>query len=331
MDQEATFPRDVDKSVTEARTIGAGEKAKIFLITGTVVVVVIALLITPPMEAIGIPSWLTILGLSTLILFGFIYVYRYFIFKEPEKIQEMEEGLTDSFSKYCYIRNMDTGEVIKAGNQEVKLYELDNGNLVFYIKFLFGENSDQGTIGSRLAFESIFRILAQYRFEVSATVSDEIFSDSPEYKSLVSMMSNIKDPKLAQAMLRITNQILDMTSKLSSVETVTLRVKTNSTYQRYDIQELMVKIYAALQEYRTNFRKVDVLFQEGLLEYFKDFYCLEDIDLARMKIKNSTIDSSEFRKYVSVYQLFYDEGPSRTRKGYKAEQDSIKIAKKINL
>lgn len=329
MQRKVVFPQDVDRLVTDARTMSGGEKAKAYfgIIIGANIG--ISFISVPFFTQLGVPTWVPLLAQTILSLMLFIFIYRMFVFKENEKMQEISDGLTDSFSKYCYLRNMDTGEVIKASNRDIKLFELDNGATVFYLRFLYGEVSDKKSIGTRDLYEQLFRIFGEYRVDVNSVVSEEVFEDSNEHAMLLHQVSSIDDPKLSRIMQETTRRILEDTNDLACVDCVTLRIKTRVGYQRYIIDEMMNRVFSEIDKSTNSFRSVQVLMKEELLDYFKSFYRLSAIDLASMKIRVSKGEDDSFRKYVQILSIIDEHGVTRTRKSL--ESNEIRIAKRINL
>lgn len=323
------FPQDVEKYASQAKKIQGGEKVRLYIVGFLGINFFVGMVTIPFFSSLGVPAIVPILAQLLVTIIAFVYVYKIFIFKEEEKLQEFEDGMVDSFSNYYYLRNIDTGDLIKAKKADVQLFELDNGASIFYLKFLFGETDPMRAKNTREIFRKIYKILGSYRMEFSQTISSEEFEDSQEAKKLIAEMSSIEDPRLSKTMLEILDGLLKISENMSNVDCVTIRVKTRVGSQRYDIEALVNELMDAIYANRNSFRSVKIMVKQEVLDFFKSFYGLEAIDLAFMKIRDSKIGDGAFRKFVEVYALVNKNGSVKI-KG-RLENEGIKVAKKLKL
>lgn len=323
-----TFPQNVEKTVEAVTKLGTGDKARISIGLGIVVNIALIVWLSPIMTSVGIPVWLYIIIQVSVFTILIIYIIRIVVLKEPERIKEVNDGTTDSFSRMYYLRNLDSGEVLKIGSSYIPMYEMDNGQTVLYIKCLFGEKTDEGSIGTREIYHGLAHLVGEAKMELTCTVSDEVFEDSPEYADMLEYMSNIDDPLLSRAIREVFREVTEITAELSSVDCVVFRIKTRSVNQKYIIEDLMRKIYGLLEDNLHNFRRVQVIYKKEILDYFKDFYGLEAIDLSRMKLMESKISSSATKGMVEILSFVDMNG---TVYSHVQEDQELSTVRKLNI
>lgn len=323
------FPQDVERAANDAKKIVGNEKSKLIFLAIVVINFFVGLWSIPFFGAMGIPAVYPVLAQLGLLIFIGVYVFRIFIYKEDEKLQESEDKTSDSFSKYYFLRNVDSSSVVKVGNKDIPVFEFDNGSNALYIRFLYGSNNDDRRVQNTKALTQIFNMFGRFGLEFSETISKEKFSESPEAKDYLNSVGQISDKELSGKMLEIVHNLISISEISSNVDVLTIRVRTLKTYQKYELAEVVMRIQTILAEHRTSFRSVSFLYKKPMLDFFRDFYGLEAIDLALMKVKDSKSALEAGRKFVEVYKLVDGNGREFTREEVLTKD--IKIAKKINL
>lgn len=323
------FPNDVEKTTNDARKIVGNEKTKLILVAIAAVNVVVALWATSFFGGFGVPAWIILSVQAVLMGMIFVYIYRIFIFGEEEKLQESEDKTTDSFSKYYKIRNTDASLSVRGRDIEYPAFEFDNGSYAMYIKFLYGANSTEKAKGNSIVLEKILNLLATAGLEASITVGSENFETSPEAKDLLHTVNSITNVDLASKMTGVVHNLLEVSKEFSNVDVLMIRIRTLKTYQRYELGSVITRIKQISGDHQTSFRSVSVVLKKPLLDFFRDFYELEAIDLALMKIRDSRLSSDAGRKLVELYMVSDEEGHAFVRKDLMEKE--IKTARKLNL
>jgi hypothetical protein len=308
------FPQDVNKIVSNASKLGGGEKVRL-VIGGTIVAnFLIAITVIPFFQSLGV-SWIYPLSIQIfLMVFIGIFIFRIFVFKEDEKILEYDQKMKDSFSKYYYLRNLDSLEPLKVRKISVPVFEFDNGSLMTVIRFRFGSNDDKKAKLNRNALTEVYRILGGNGLEFRQIVSKENFSETQEAKRYLEDLSRISDKKLAKTMLDIAQNLYNLSDLYSNVDVIYLEIRTKYSYQRHEFDEVLERVFEALQENSAGFKEVTPLDKKELLNFFRDFYGLEAIDLSLMRVREETSLEDIRTMLVEVYQLVDSEGRVFTNK-----------------
>lgn len=308
------FPQDVHKISSQASKLGGGEKAR--LVIGGIVVAnfLIAVTILPFFTSMGI-HWLYPIGIQFLLTFFIgVFVFRIFIFKEDEKLIEYDEKLKDSFSKYYYLRNLDSTEPMEVGDVTVPVFEFDNGSLMTVIRFRFGANDADKSRSNRNVFTEIYNILGSNGLEFRQIISKEDFSSTPEAKRYLQDISGISDKKLAKSMMDIAHELYNMSDTYSNIDVIDLMIRTTYNYQKYELDRVLSKIFGTINESPAGFKIVSPLDKKELLDFFRKFYGLEAIDLSLMRVREETSLEDIKRTMVEVYQIVDSEGRVYTNK-----------------
>jgi hypothetical protein len=308
------FPLDVQKSAAQASKLVGREKTKL-IVFGTIFVnVAVALLTVPFFSSVGISAWFPItIQLLIMATLGW-FIFRFFVFKESEKLRERKGYSSDSFSKFFFFRNLDSGENLDVPKFDVPVYEYDNGSAVFVLRLRFGSNDTPKSINTRNALTEIFRILAKENLEFRQIVTPEDFSQSPEARAYMAKVSAIPNKKLAKRMLDITQAALEHSAAMSNTDMIHILVRTKSNYQKYELDSIVRKVLGCLFTNRTAFRSVDFLNKKALVDFLRDFYGLEGIDLALMRIKSREEMDSDYKNIVEIHQLIASNGKALTNK-----------------
>lgn len=300
------FPLDVQKTSSEAGKVIGKEKVKLTVFGIIFINFFIAFLTIPFFTSLGI-SWIWPVLLQ-LFVFSviFIFIFRFFIFKEAEKLREHKGSLSDSFSKYVFFRNLDANDIVKLPRRNVPVFEFINGSHVVVLAFRFGINDNERSINTRNVFTKVYNLLGSYNLEVRETTGPEDFSDSPEAREYMQKMSNIENTKLAKDMLEIVQIAFDISDSESNVDMLYLEIKTRSNYQRYELDFILQNVFKMFEEVKTCVRIIEPLDKKELVKYFQVFYGLEAIDLSLMKAMN--IDENDYKRMIQIYKLYSAEG-----------------------
>jgi hypothetical protein len=289
------------------------DKVKLTILLSLMLNGFIAFFTVPTFSSVGV-HWSIPIILQLIIFFIIgLFVIRIFEFKEDEKIREYEGYNSDSFSKFFYLRNISSGDQIQITSEEsIPVFEFSNGSNMVILKFRFGSNNDIKSARTRKAMEKIFRLLGNYNLEYRTTTSSEKFSTSPEATSYIEKLRKIPDKKLARPLLDIVQAALDYSEDVSIVNIMHLQIRTKSNYQRYELGTVFQDIKRILKEGPTCFRSTDYMNVEEFIEYLREFYGLEAIDLSILRARDGADLDNSTKDIVNVYKVVAMNGRSRT-------------------
>lgn len=265
----------------------------------------------------NLPTKISIITTLILIIVLGIYLFRFLIFNEPEKLQEYKNQESDSFVKYVFVRK-DVENKLDVINHAVSIFEYMNASCFCVLQLRYGSNDTNKSLATKAVLEEIFHILGLNDMTFRTITMTEKFDCSDEYTRYISILNNIKDLKLAKHLLKVANNILNITNDKNNTDTLYLLIQTRPG-GILELQTILRKIINLLYSDTTAFRSVNFLNKVQLLEFFRQFYGLEAIDLSAMRVIQNEIDTS-YQKLVSIYSVTTD---TKTYKSDKIIQDKF--------
>ena len=266
------FPIDVHKRALNSRKLAASDRntviMQVFVVANIACFFILKYVFT---TLLGMGTiWAVIAQIVLFISIG-IALFRFVIFNEDEKLQEMRNADSDSFAKYIQVRKEGETE-IEVNNQKVNIFEYVNGQVFFTMLFRYGSNDDAKANNTKKIFQKIFNAVGNYNFVFRTAIGTENFANSLEFKRHIQKRNKIQDKNLALYLKRATNEALKMTEEECNTE-------------------------------------VKLLNLEELLEFYRWFYRIEAIDAAMMKALDLSNELEEtYSNIVSVYRYHSKDG-----------------------
>lgn len=240
----------------------------------------------------------------TISLALFFVVFKYFIFKEDEKLKKLEKQNSESFARF-YSLSKDVKERVKLpNNQEVPIFEYKDGNFAFVLEFKFGSNSNGYTVDQTFkCLENIMNVLCKNNYYFQVIVSPEDFIKSNEYNDYVSKVSSAKvDKNYTNTMLNIINNMVSASVNTTNVNTIAIVARTRASYQKHSINLVMHNILDTMWTYRTGFRSIQFLDGFKYRDFLTSFYGLGAIDLSKYETESNDLALKE--KYARIIRLY---------------------------
>lgn len=240
----------------------------------------------------------------TISLALFFVVFKYFIFKEDEKLKKLEKQNSESFARF-YSLSKDVKERVKLpNNQEVPIFEYKDGNFAFVLEFKFGSNSNGYTVDQTFkCLENIMNVLCKNNYYFQVIVSPEDFIKSNEYNDYVNKVSSAKvDKNYTNTMLNIINNMVSASANTTNVNTIAIVARTRASYQKHSINLVMHNILDTMWTYRTGFRSIQFLDGFKYRDFLTSFYGLGAIDLSKYETESNDLALKE--KYARIIRLY---------------------------
>lgn len=315
------FPWNVDNG--GKGNVANSEQEKIQFAIGVFVLinVVVAVSISSLLTDLGIPL---ILGYSIqviLISIVAVFVLRFVVFKEDERMQEYESG--ESFVKYYKLRK-DAEESYDVKDRKILAYEYENGTCVFIMELKYGSNDTTKERNTKEVLEQIYRTVASHKLELRTIIMPEDFLAGIEARDMMNLTRRARGRKVGSYNLQIVNDVLENT-KESNLECLYIMVKTTAIYQKYELDSVLNFIISLFTERRTCFREVNFLDKKKFVDFMRRFYGVEAIDLSMIKAVESDTDTlKKYQEMVSLYQINSEEGKSYTRALPETKKTNVK-------
>lgn len=322
------FPQDVHKIIQNKNTIAGDNKVQLYIVLfvlgnvgGFFGLQVLFAYIAPE-----IPGTVAIIIQLIILAFVMTLVFRFAIFDENDKKKEHEGQQTDSFAKYMYLRK-DLHNEVEVFENKVNVFEFVNGSAMCVIEFRFGGNDDKLAKGTEQLYEQMFKCIGEYFFESRCYVMPENFLTSKEYKTHIDSINQIEDIVARRTMMSVTDEIMKMSQMYSCTDSVYVVIRSTTNYQRADLENMLKQLINIFSKNVHAFRSITFLSLSPLLEFLRDFYGIEAIDLGMMKTIELAEDISiDFARLVKVYSL-----TSETGKTYKVSHNDIFSIKEREL
>lgn len=310
------YPFDVHKRVQNSSRVSSEDIARfafILFIIGSIILFFVLHFVYTTMLGLGM-FWVVVTEIAVMSIIGSI-VFRMLIFKEDEKLEEYQNQTTDTFAKYVYVRK-DAETTLDVLNGKLTCFEYTNGSPFCVLQFKFGSNDNDKAPRTQAVLRGIFHICAENQLDFRTVDSVENFENSTEYANQVRRLNAIPDKKLAKHLLSVAQKALDTCKDNSMVSTLYLVIGATSNYKIGDLEAGLRQIFALILSKRSAFRSINALNFEQLMEFYRDFYGLEVMDLSMMRVIALAEDvNTNYENVVSIYRLEATTGKVYTATG----------------
>lgn len=307
------FPQDVHKVIQNKSRIAGDNKVQLIIVLFVLgnFFCFFGLMFLMSLIAPNMPIGVVIaIQLVIIIAVGIIF-FRFYIFDESAKKREYQGQQSDSFTRYMSIRK----DNIRKTESGISVFEYIDGSATFAVEFRFGSNDDIKAEGTSQFYKEFMKLVATYGFESRAIISSEDFRTSDEYYHYTDLINQNEDKTMRRIMTVMADTVFDVSAAESSVDKVTLLVRSVYSYQKSDLELLLRSFIGLLGKGCTAFRTVRFLDLNTLIALYQDFYGIAAIDLAMMKTVSLASDISEdFAAYIKVLSLTGNSGKTYTSK-----------------
>ena len=304
------YPLDVHQKTSDAGKMAAKDKTNFIIMMTIIANVALFFFLSQIFQNIlGLSiGWAFLLQLVLIFLIG-TALFRFVIFDENEKVKEFKGYGKDSIAPYYNIRK-DVEETIELGeNRSVNVFEYNNGSLLGCIQIRYGSNNDKKAERTRDVFEAITRLLCSYGFEFRIYTMTEDFEQTDEYKNYINRINNIQDKAVSKYMLDIAEGVLKTSQELSNVSVTYISFRTIKSIQKMDIEIVVKSLINELIRGRTAFRSVEFLDKQALVNFSREYYGLEVLDLSMIKAIRPDMEMLEdYLRLIKEYSIECTDG-----------------------
>ncbi|GAA0101692.1 hypothetical protein UT300012_24070 [Paraclostridium bifermentans] len=316
------FPNDVDSTSEKAGGVSDKEKNGVFFAIWGLLNFFAVFTLPSFMQNLGvgvIGSVLIIIALN-LLLFGVIF--RFVVFDENKKAKEYNAHTSDSFARFFKL-NKNVVETLEIrGYGEIEVFQYNNGHYLVALRFRYGSADNEKARNTREAYERMYNILSKNRLEFKMLSSNENFRESKEYRRYKQRMNNSPYKDIA---MRIFEEIMYYTDNYSNVTANTLLIRTTSKGQMLDLPRVLAEIVRLVDRTNTSIRGTEFLNFSEFLEFIKEYYGLEAIQLAKLKdVEQNPAELNKMLKEVGLFEIRTVDNKIKTSKTVKEA-----IAKKM--
>lgn len=316
------FPINVSKTMREAgKSTGIEKFTALFAFTGF-----IDFFIFTQLEAFTRGSaFLTGLLFFIIVFFSIvllIQVIRRFVVREDDKFIEHDKSKDATLADYYYIVEKENNEIVDSST----VFEYRDGNFMVAIKFTYGYTSDTRAESTRKLFMFIYNEVLKREMEVRTENMPEKFSESRECKRFKSSMAEIEEKSVADAMMSITTNLLDICDSYSQMFDTVMIIRTKNPYQVQNMISLIRIISDEFRKHVCSLRGMEFLDQSGLRAFLTEYYCLEALDLTNLKLIDVDTETLlKYRNLVKVHKVELSTGEIKEVSKINLKTGSVKI------
>lgn len=277
------FPRNINKQLREKQKIAGDNKMQLFF-TIFILGNFFGFLFLDWVNAtfLGGGIWLTIVMLMGLNVTAGVYIFRFFVFDETSKMREFQNAEGDSFAKYMRVRK-DVERSITVNEHKIAATEFANGSMAFTIQMKFGSNDDHLAECTKKVLQAMMATAHTYDFETRVVITAEDFVRSQEYSSYSESLNSVKANVLKNALILLSEAALRRHKELCNTSCIYFTVRSTRSYQRVDLEDILKNYLKLFAENTTAFRSIQFLDNEGLFNFFTEFYGIGAIDLSTVQ------------------------------------------------
>lgn len=265
-----------------------------------------------------ISVWFAFLGGLAIILCIGVSFFRFVVFDEQAKIYEYKSQSSDNFAKYVQIRK-DATFTLDVNGYKVSIFEFINGNNFCVIQLRYGSNDKVKSRNTQYLMEQYFHTIAAHNLEFRTIEATENFANSVEIDRYSKRLNKIQDKTLAIYLMKVLRLINTTVESMNNTSTLYLVIQTQRNYQLPQLESCIRSMIADTQSSRNALRTVEFLNWAKLMEFYREFYSLEAIDLSTMRVMAlaGEEDTPAFANVVGLYQFTTEDNRTlTTNKGY---------------
>lgn len=299
------YPVNIKRGLRQAGKSTPMEKFSFGLMIGILLNVGIYFLLNSYFASIGISSVVLIFLILVLDIVIGIWLFRTFIVRENDKLKEHDSAKDTSLNSYYYIRDKENQDLV----DNIPVYQFTDGSYFLLIQFKYGASNDKKSSESFVLMQNFFRNVLFNKLELRVYNMPEIFEESVECRAFINNLEYIDYKPLGDALLNMYNQVLNECSMYRQMFETTVMVRTTSPIQVKYFKGIINALFSEFYKNESSFRSINVLKKEEMRNFIRDYYCLDALDLASLKIGNLSKDVLlGFKDRVKVYQINLNSG-----------------------
>ena len=256
-----------------------------------------------------ISPWFAFLGGLVIVVLVGISFFRFVVFDEQSKIHEYKAQSSDNFAKYVQVRKGSTA-VLEINGFKVPVFEFLSGNNFCVLQLRYGSNDTAKAKNTQFLMEQIFHSIAMHNLQFRTIETTENFLNSVELDRYSKRLNQVSDKRLAFHLMKTLKLVTGAVEDLNNTSTLFIMIQTQYNFQLPQLESCVKEIMSSVQGVRNAFRSVSFLNWNKLMEFYREFYSLEAIDLSTMRVMalaEENADALAFSDVVNVYQLLTDD------------------------
>ena len=293
-EQEASgnmiFPLNIHQSLNASAGLQNGEKITIAITGWVIFCAILAWLLMSFIRNI-VPTHYILITISIIIILNLtlgVYLLR-FLMDERSVLKEYEAKDGDSFASYFRIYR-DTQMSI---DSKYGIIEYDDGTQAAILRMRLGYNTNDKSNNTWMFNRDAFRIINDAGMPHREITTTEVFRDSDSSEFMRRQTNNINDPVLKEAQKRILKGIFDIAEKESNVPVMYIMIFATTQIMRDELYNVIKRLEKHYDVEQTCFRDIKFLNNDEILEFLRNYYKLEVMDMSLLRAKTTINDLSK--------------------------------------
>ena len=256
----------------------------------------------------GIGSfWSFLIVFSAVSTIG-VYIFRFLIFREEDKLLEFENEDNDNLGKFFDLLTGNEGK-LNLSTISVPYYKYVDGSFAVCIKLRHGSSDRTKRYNTQYVMQEIANIMGRYRLTYKQFIKDENFDESLEYQTYINKINRIEDEIFRSYIREMSSYMFDISRQISLVDCTYIIIKARNAYQKYQLGLAIQEIKSLLDKTPTVYRGYDFLNFEEYIELCREYFGVDVIDLSTIRATNPTRDLlMNYRKLVNVVEIELADG-----------------------
>lgn len=310
--EELIFPYNVQESLAASTGTTKKDKRGLIISLWVVASLLIGWFLASWLRNVTSYYFLITLLVELALQFTVGGVILRFALDESTLINEMTSK-DNSFARYFSIYR-------ERISQEDSPYTFDvieyaDGSYGCFIRFLLGYNTNQVSNATYELNSNIQRLITKAGTPYRVIFMNERFSNSQSAANLRHVVSNIDDEHLFMAYRSIVQNILTIANEESNVLSMVLIINPKTQIQKEELQQLVNNITSFVSSIDSVYREVTVLSYQEIVEFFREYYKLEVLDMGA--VRSHTVEKKSLNCGLSLLKLYGASGKTYTTDEYK--------------
>lgn len=269
----------------------------------------------------GISGFWALLIVLIFVLLIAVTVFRFFIFKEDDKLEEFENEDWSNLGRYFQLVN-DTEDVEVFGKLEVPMYKFMGGQFAVCLRLPHGSCDAVKRKETKFFMEDIATIIYKNNLSYKQIIMDENFTESREWRNYTNRLNNMQDSNMKKYAIEIADFVGKTAEDRSRVDCTFIIIYGKNAYEKQYMAAAVYEILAEFNKTNTVFRSIDLLKYLDFINVCIRYLGIDTLDLST--VRATGVNAKVLAQYYDLVQTVEVE----TTDDYKIVYDSS-LTKKI--
>lgn len=298
------FPLNVQSSVAAKSSLTEHEKITIGITGWLFVCGIIGWVLISFLLKI-VPRYAFPIGISIIVFLNAtvgVFLLRYLL-DEKSVIKEYEASEGASFASFFHIYR-DTQLTL---DNKYGVIEYSDGTYAAVMRFRLGYNTNTFAENTWMYTRDAVRIIASAGYTCKQVTMTENFKNSDTCKFMLDRLWKISNPELRKVQKEIIKGLIENAEKYSNVPEMYLLIYAHTQIQKDDLLSLIQRLERHFIVEQTCFRDIKFLNNDEIIEFLRQYYELEVLDMSLLRAQKISADLS-FGDSFPILKMYAESG-----------------------